>query len=216
MGSSLQLVVLDTQGWLGGSDSDRAEAGAALRGALSHDAHSILLAHHPLRTGGNHGIRTLNDPLALPSRAGAIPQDLPSRVYSRMKREIESAIADSRRPLLAAAGHDHNLQLFHTPDAPGEPVWTLISGSASKLTPVTRADEMVFGGPWPGFGRLFLLRDGSIVLQVGATDPEWKDCLQDATDEISECVRRGSLAFRTIWSETIFDPSTESEPGARP
>ena len=210
-----QAVVIDTQAWLGADATARADAVSALRSAFGAvGVRSILLAHHPLRTGGNHGVRALTDPLALPSRAGAIVQDLPSVAYSRMKAEIEAAIAGSRAPVLAAAGHDHNLQLFRAPAGTAEPEWTLVSGSGSKLTPVSDAPDMVFGGPWPGLARLFLLRDGSAVLQVAATSADAQHCPQLDADAVRTCLREGTSGFRTIWSDRIAGPT--DEPGRSP
>ncbi len=204
LGSDVQAVILDTQAWLAGTDAERAAAGIDLRQALSAPGQtSIILGHHPLRTGGNHGERALDDPFALLSRAGAIPQDLTSTPYRRMKTEIENAFAEAGRPLLFAAGHDHNLQLFGAGDPVREPRWTLISGSASKLTDVADAPGMVFGGPWPGFGRLFVLRDGRIILQVEAAGSGAQLCDQAAVSDITRCLSEQSGGFRTIFSERL-------------
>ncbi len=201
----VRAIILDTQAWLG---ADEAERSAAIEGLVPLFADpsqlSIVLTHHPLRTGGNHGERGLGDPLALLSRAGAIPQDLASPVYSRMKEEIEGAIeAAGRRPLLMASGHDHNLQLFRPEEGAAEAEWLLVAGSGSKLTDVVDAPGMLFGGPWPGFGRLFLLKDGGVVLQTAAAEPKAKVCWEVDDEALHRCMTEGATSFRTIWSERI-------------
>src|SRR5256884_7352996 len=90
----------------------------------------VVVAHHPLASGGVHGghfgwqdhifpLRNIKPWLWIPlpligsvypiARAeGISSQDIPSRAYGRMRAALDSAFAGSP-PLIYAAGHEHTL-----------------------------------------------------------------------------------------------------------
>jgi hypothetical protein len=168
LGSRLRLIALDTQWWLHRHDKPRdpvseceadseeeVEAGlaAALAGAAGR--HAVVVAHHPLISGGPHG--TLRE-----GRLGQDPdQDLGSPAYRRMREALGLALA-GHPPLLVAGGHDHSLQLLRGPGFP----FQAVSGSGSKLARVRALPETVFCQEAHGFMRLDVARDGRARLAV--------------------------------------------------
>jgi hypothetical protein len=197
-GSRLRLVILDTQWWLheGPKPRDPASSCAedsegevtyALRAATSaaDDRNVVVLAHHPLATGGSHGghftwrqhlfpLREFSRRLWIPlpgigsaypisRQRGITSQDLSSSENRRMRTALEDALGE-RRPLIYAAGHEHNLQVMR--GFGGE--WHLVSGSGSygHVGPVAWRDSTVFAIAASGFMRLDVLRDGRARLGV--------------------------------------------------
>ena len=119
----------------------------------------ILLAHHPLASGGPHGGNVApleRGPLVyyLASKSGVSRQDLHSPAYSEMRRGIREAIAKSGAPpLIHAAGHDHTLQVIRM-SGPGEPRYQLVSGALSKSSNVQRIDGTRYATNGFGYMRL--------------------------------------------------------------
>jgi hypothetical protein len=197
-GSRVRLVIMDTQWWLYEgpkprdptsacpADSEQ-EVSDALRAAIlsPDDRHVIVLAHHPLATGGSHGghftwrqhlfpLREFSRRLWIPlpvigsaypisRRRGITSQDLSSLENRRMRVALENALG-ARRPLIYAAGHEHNLQVLR--GIGGE--WHLVSGSGSynHIGPVAWGDSTTFAVAASGFMRLDILRDGRTRLGV--------------------------------------------------
>jgi len=168
------------------------EALAALSQMLSdnrdgEDRHVIVIAHHPLKTYGPHGgYFGLKDqffpgtnlwaPLYIPlpflypivRNSGVTRQDISSSRYRRMVEQFAAAFAQAGDgPLVWAAGHDHNLQVFRTRELSVE--YTLVSGAGSLLTNVGKDDALFAAGRQQGelgYMRLEFFRDGSAVLTV--------------------------------------------------
>jgi hypothetical protein len=202
-GSRLRLVILDTQWWLYNgpkprdptsscpADSEQ-EVRDALRNATASasDRYVIVLAHHPLATGGSHGghftwrqhlfpLREFSRRLWIPlpligsaypisRRRGITSQDLSSLENQRMRVVLEDALAE-HRPLIYAAGHEHNLQVLRGIGAE----WHLVSGAGSygHVGPVAWRDSTTFAVAASGYMRLDVLRDGRArlgVMTVGA------------------------------------------------
>jgi hypothetical protein len=197
-GSHLRVIILDTQWWLHDgpkprdptstcpADSEQ-EVVDALRSAIADagDRNVIVLAHHPLATGGPHGghftwrqhlfpLRDFGRRLWIPlpgigsaypmaRRRGISSQDFSSLENRRMRAMLEDALS-TRRPLIYASGHEHNLQVIRGIGA----VWHLVSGAGSynHLTPVAWRDSTVFAAAASGFMRLDVLRDGRARLGV--------------------------------------------------
>ncbi len=190
--SGVTLAVLDTQWWLQhegprpeGADSpcsakDAGEAVAQLKTAASAGP-LALLTHHPLATGGPHGVRTgdwkahvfpLRD--AHPSLWVPLPglgsawvayrgakgtgQDLASRRYRKLRADLATALRE-RPVLFQASGHDHSLQVLEAPVP--EARWVLISGSgifpAGRV--VSRLPSTRYATSRAGFLRVRLERD---------------------------------------------------------
>lgn len=175
----LRLIALDTQWFLHQherrcEDHDEAEIfrelTSAIDGAGAREV--IILAHHPLRTHGPHGgyfppdrhLFPLRDlwswafvPLPVLGTAyvvsrirGISDQDLRGDGNERMREGIMGAIrAAERAPRFYAAGHEHSLQVLA--GSGGEPAYHLISGSASKVTPVDSAESTRFATSQKGY-----------------------------------------------------------------
>lgn len=144
----LRLVALDTQWWLHGHDRPEhpdsgcaadsedevlAAFAAALKGAGERDV--VVLAHHPLESGGPHGghftlrqhlfpLTDVKGALWLPlpligslypalRGSGISPQDVASGEYQRMRRALRGAAA-KHPPLAWAGGHEHVLQVIES------------------------------------------------------------------------------------------------------
>lgn len=144
LGSAARLVFIDTE-WLLRGSGDRCGTAEAfydrltteLRESAGRGRPIVILAHHPLASGGPHGGHVApfqRGPLLyfLATKSGAIRQDLASTAYRAMRRGITRAIAASgARPLAEVAGHDHTLQVIRM-EGVGEPAYQLVSGAASR------------------------------------------------------------------------------------
>ena len=202
-GARVRLIVLDTQWWLHegpkprdptsscSADSED-EVTAALRDATrdAGDRNVIILAHHPLATGGSHGghftwkqhlfpLREFSRGLWIPlpvigsaypdsRQRGSSSQDMSSAENRRMRLVIEDALM-AHRPLVYAAGHEHNLQIIRGSGG----AWHLVSGAGSynHVGPVAWRDSTTFAVAASGYMRLDVLGDGRTrlgVMTVGA------------------------------------------------
>jgi hypothetical protein len=200
----LRLVALDTQWWLQdgpkpvdptsscGADSPK-EVVEALRQSLATagDRQTIVMAHHPLESGGPHGghfdvrshifpLRDLHRWLWLPlpgigsayplaRQWGKTPQDVSGTANRRMRAALLEAFTD-RAPLVWAAGHDHTLQVLK-----GKPVpYLLVSGAGiyGHTSPVRQLDNTLFATEAAGFMRLDVGADGRIRLGVRTVDAQ--------------------------------------------
>lgn len=194
----MRLVILDTQWWLHDgpkpvhptsecAQDNEEEVHGALREAISggDDRHVVVLAHHPLATGGSHGghftwrqhlfpLREFSRGLWIPfpvigsaypfsRRRGISSQDLSSMENQRMRAAIEDALT-ADQPLIYAAGHEHNLQVLRGIGG----AWHLVSGSGSynHVGPVAWRDSTAFAIAASGYMRLDVLRDGRARLGV--------------------------------------------------
>lgn len=206
IGASHRLLFMGTQAWLRGSDDERRAAAEALADALNETERTVtVLAHHPLQSAGEHGpeppVETGFGFQHLASRAGVIRQDMSSRPYRDLIAGVTDAMA-LRPPLVWAGGHDHTLQLLRGA-IPGMPHWTVVSGSASKVGLLGRTPELVAGGGWPGYVRLFLLDDGSGHLQMVAAPADAQHCAQVVAAELAACMDAGRASYRTVISRLL-------------
>lgn len=162
VGGFLRLVALDSQWWLqdgpkpeGDSSPCEARSEAQVVELLGRvlaeagDRKVIVLAHHPLVSGGTHGghfglrdhlfpLRAVKGWLWLPlpvigsaypllRQGGAFSQDVTSSKYQHMLQALEGALAP--HPAFAwAAGHDHGLQVLDGTNAR----WLLVSGAGIR------------------------------------------------------------------------------------
>ena len=218
LGAHLALVFLDTQWWLheaarpegtssGCAETNRAEIERALAAALrdAGDRHAIVLAHHPLRSGGPHGarfgwkehvfpFRELDRSLWIPvpvlgsirhvaRMLGVSPQDVPSAAYQQMIESIERGFA-AAPPLVYAAGHDHGLQLIR---GDGADRFEIVSGagSAPSLTWAYAIPGTLFAAAESGYARLDVDAGGAVELTIetldaaGALAPAFRACLAE-------------------------------------
>lgn len=156
--------------------------------------HVIVAGHHPLASGGEHGgywsigkhifpLRELKSWLWVPfpilgsiypvSRMlGITNQDLPNGRNEYMRERLGEAFAKNP-PLLYAAGHDHNLQVFRGPYAQ----YTIVSGSGviNHQEAVRYKSNTLYAARKPGFMRFDVDRRGRVRLSVhviNKTGPE--------------------------------------------
>lgn len=210
LGQRVRIVLLDTQWWLieGQDESRILEAYGRLAEVVadSGDREVIVAAHHPMVTGGEHGgtvdfWSTIGVRWLL-NRTGAISQDLSSLAYQSMISGFRDAFSRGGTPLVYASGHDHNLQVIAGAQ-PGDPYYTLVSGSASKLsTQLTGVQGMHFGVAAPGYMRVVFRRDGVVDLFVIAGPRSFTACPEDATPE-HDCLTLWPTAFRPVYSQRL-------------
>ena len=115
--------------------------------------HVIVVAHHPIRTGGPHGGYGRgfwgNQLVSVAGWFGITVQDLDADPYRRMVLRLVPALA-KEPPLVYAAGHDHGLQVIEGRDTAG----TLVvsgAGSARNVTTVTAIAGTLFAHAHAGF-----------------------------------------------------------------
>ena len=198
VGERLRLVALDSQWWLQPHDrpehlrpscsaDSEEEVVAALRSALegTADREVVVLAHHPLVSGGPHGgkfgFRQHLFPLAewkkgpfvplpiigslypMARTSGASAQDQTSGEYRRMRDALASAMR-GRMPLAWASGHEHVLQVIESRE------WgrVLVSGSGiyGHVTYVRDVEGSLYRADRSGFMRLDFPRSGRPRLSV--------------------------------------------------
>jgi hypothetical protein len=182
---TLRLVALDTQWWLhAGPRPEGAESGcaaasdeevsAALDRVLDAPGRDVIVvAHHPLVSGGGHGghfswkdhifplrawkgwmwlpLPVIGSAYPLGREAGAFSQDVTASRYKHMIQVLEPVLK-AKRPLVYAAGHDHGLQVLTADTAR----YLVVSGAGivgHTRTPA-RLDSTVFRSGAAGFVRL--------------------------------------------------------------
>jgi hypothetical protein len=158
----VQLVAIDLDWWLYADErpacegiADEGDFTRALERTLREHAtdHVVVVAHHPLRTGGPHGgwgrgffERQL---IGLAGVFGIAVHDTDAPLYRSMLRRLRPALA-AEPPLVFAAGHDHSLQVIEGRDTAG----TLVvsgAGSAENVNTVTAIAGTLFAHAHPGF-----------------------------------------------------------------
>ena len=207
VGQRLRLIALDTQWWLhaGPKPVDptsqcRADKESEVTDSLRADLEAadtsrrvVVLAHHPLASGGEHGgyfgtrdyffpLRHVSSWLWIPlpglgaiypeARASGISsQDIPGGSNRRMREALEGAMLRPR-PLVWASGHDHNLQVLAGRTAKH----LLVSGSGifGHGSRVVQLSTTRFASAAAGYMRLDLLKDGRVRLGVTEVDREGK------------------------------------------
>ena len=100
-------------------------------------------------------------------KLGITSQDLSNGRNEYMRRRFAEAFAD-HPPLLYAAGHDHNLQVFKGPDAK----YSIVSGSGimDHQEGVGWKKETIYAEAAPGFMRFDVDRRGRVRLSVTKTE----------------------------------------------
>lgn len=184
MGPLLRLIAIDTHWWLHASTRpgpDRCTPGTAegvidsLRVALgtAGDRRTVVVAHHPLASGGSHGgyfdWPTYIFPLHPWARQAGLfaRQDVTGREYREMAAALARAFVPNR-PLVYAAGHEHNLQVFRRDPAQ----YMLVSGAGiyGHTSPTRSITGTRYTRQASGWQRLTFLHDGRVRLAVIVVD----------------------------------------------
>lgn len=205
VGARLRLLIYDTAWWLLASDDSRKlrvfqQTEDALRSAA--DRTVIFASHHPYNSASSHGgnvtfWKNMGVRFLL-ARSGAVLQDLNSIPY----REFTNSLLEAFRvgpPFIWVGGHDHSLQVIRN-DELREPRWSLVSGSASKVSRVGHYEGMQYRHAAPGYMKLYLGRDGSVDLfVVAAPSRDYLSCTGTGT-ALQACMSRATSAFETTFA----------------
>lgn len=187
---TLRLIVLDTQWWLqpGGGRPEGPSSQCAVKNeqqvvdsvravlASAGGRRTVVVGHHPLVSGGEHG-GYFDWPTYLQIhpyvRNGGVfaRQDVTGREYTRMRIWLAGAFQQNP-PLIYAAGHEHNLQVFRR--APAR--YQVVSGAGiyGHTTTVRAITGTRYARRASGFQRVSFLKDGRVRLAVLVVDAEGK------------------------------------------
>ena len=117
--------------------------------ARRHD-NVVVAAHHPIRSGGPHGGYTRGFwrdlGMALFYRLYAV-QDLIEPGYQEAVTLLSEVLSENP-PLAMVGGHDHSLQIL---DGGDEARLVVVSGSATRVSPVTPIEGTLFAHAERGF-----------------------------------------------------------------
>lgn len=209
VGSHARLLLYDTAWWLLAQDSVAKRRMFRETREVTRETEGrflIVAAHHPFQSAGAHagfvpfwkafGLRFLL------ARSGSIMQDLNSRVYRELRREMLTAF-ESRPPLIFAGGHDHSLQVISNDSFP-LPRYSVVSGSGSKLSSLGHTEGMRFRASAPGYMRVVVHRSGRVDLFVIAS-PEDEDYLicSGTGLALEECMQSRTADFATQFGMRI-------------
>ncbi|HET7585087.1 MAG TPA: metallophosphoesterase [Gemmatimonadaceae bacterium] len=184
-----RLIILDTQWWLQRGPKPIApqstcptatddEVTDSIRSALStaEDRPVIVVAHHPLVSGGQHGgyfdwPTNLYRPYLTQAGFVFADQDVSSTRYRHMRLVLARAFQEDP-PFLFAAGHEHNLQLLRG----RQERFNVVSGGGiyGHTTPVRDIGGTLFAQRASGFVRLTLRQDHLVHIVVYTVDSNGK------------------------------------------
>jgi len=180
LGQRALLVTLDTE-WMLMEDKPTGPCADRTNEEVLQDLEDILgsrgsrdvviAAHHPLRTKGVHGGKC--GVLCLLQLWKSIVGDEQDMRNAR-NREMRNGIADairSARPIVYAAGHDHNMQVFEGVEG-SEAAFFLVSGRGvpGKGSLVGSDETTLYAADVPGFMILDFLSQNRVVLRVIETE----------------------------------------------
>lgn len=182
----VRVIAIDTHWWLHPAQKpgpDRCAAGTeqgvidSLRVVLATagDRRTVVVAHHPVVSGGQHGgyfdWPTYLFPFHPWARIAGLfaRQDVTGREYRHMATSLQRAfVVDT--PTVYAAGHEHNLQVFRRDPAR----YLLISGTGiyGHTTPSRRITGTRYVREASGYMRITFLADGRARLAVMVVDAQ--------------------------------------------
>ncbi|HEX2202905.1 MAG TPA: metallophosphoesterase, partial [Longimicrobium sp.] len=211
----LRVIFIDTQWWLHGDPKPVGALAAHCRArseqevidslrvdlATAGERRTVVVAHHPLVSGGQHGgyfdWPTYLFPFHPWARIGGAfaRQDVSGREYRNLRAAMERAFA-ADPPLVFAAGHEHNLQILRR--SPAE--YQIVSGAGiyGHLTAVRAITGTRYTRAASGYVVLSILVDGRVRVSVQVVDAQGR-----ATEDHSS------------WLETDRFPSVEAADSAR-
>ncbi len=167
IGDRARLVFIDSMWWLLDPEAEERSAPSAAIGSLVESAGSrqtVLMTHHPLVSGGPHGgNRSWFAGLARAMKL--LVQDTNSGPYESYVSDMRGALSARAQSVVIASGHDHNLQVI-TEASGARPLHHIVSGSASKVTPVKDVSGTVWKAEKHGYMRLVFLKDGRMRVDV--------------------------------------------------
>ena len=186
VGEVLRLLAIDSHWWLHASQkpgADRCTPGTeqgvidSVRVALATagQRRTVIVAHHPIVSGGQHGgyfdWPTYLFPLHPWARQAGLfaRQDVTGAEYRHFRQSLERAfIVDT--PTVYAAGHEHNLQVFRRDPAK----YLVVSGSGiyGHTTPTRRITGIRYIREASGYQRITFLQDGRARLSVMVVDAQ--------------------------------------------
>jgi hypothetical protein len=189
-GDVVRLIVLDTQWWLqtgyprphgatatGCRARTEQEVVDSLRADLASagQRRTVVLSHHPLVSGGQHGgyfdWPTYLFPFHPWARQAGVfaRQDVSGREYRALIAAMVRAFSGNA-PLVHAAGHEHNLQLLRGAGAH----YQVISGAGiyNHTTPTRAIPGTLYARRASGWTTLAFLRDGRVRLAYRTVDAE--------------------------------------------
>jgi hypothetical protein len=190
-GKRLRVLVLDTQWWLhpyvrpkskicGEEDDTGAINRIQSALATAGGRRTLVVAHHPVETAGEHDgyfdwkqhlfplsaaskwllipLPGLGSLYPLARMHGVDAQDMSSPIYCRLLAVLDSAFRPVP-PLLYAAGHDHGLEVFQGTQAR----YHVVSGGGiyGHTNPLSRHPSSLLSLTASGFMRLDIMRDDS-------------------------------------------------------
>ncbi|HVG43408.1 MAG TPA: metallophosphoesterase, partial [Longimicrobium sp.] len=192
-GETVRLIILDTQWWLqvghprphGASSRCRARTEQEVIDSLRADLASagqrrtVVLSHHPLVSGGQHGgyfdWPTYLFPFHPWARQSGVfaRQDVTGREYRTLIAAMVRAFA-GRAPLIHAAGHEHNLQLLRLGGTGGH--YQVVSGAGiyNHTTPTRAIPGTLYARRASGWTTVAFFRDGRVRIAYRTVDAEGK------------------------------------------
>jgi hypothetical protein len=204
----VRLVLLDTAWWIFDAEPHRKEEMVERLGeaiATAGEREVVIAAHHPFATAGPHGGEsTVWKDLGvrfLLARSGAMLQSLDSRVYRDLNAALKELFERGDRPLAFIGGHEHSLQVIRH-DSATAPRYSLVSGSASKLTPVGWVPGMLYSRSAPGYMQVVVRESGAVDLYLMAAPERYLVCREDESAEMAweRCMEEGVESYETIFS----------------
>lgn len=186
VGTVLRVIAIDSHWWLHagpkpGADACPAGTQRAVQDSLAlaigtaWGRRTVVVAHHPVVSGGQHGGYFDWPAYLFPFHpwarlAGAFAQqDVTGREYRNMTAHLRAAFSITP-PDVYAAGHEHNLQVFRR-----EPARYLVVSGAGIYGHTTRTRAITgvrYIRQASGYQRLQLLADGRARLSVMVVDAE--------------------------------------------
>jgi hypothetical protein len=191
-GTRVRLLLLDTQWWLqtgtkpqGTPQQSGCPAATAadivdslrLDIATANGRSVIVLAHHPIYSGGAHaehwniGDYIGSGPVILIRRMVNSSQDFRNSTNTAMRQALSSAF-DPLPPLLYVSGHDHGLQVLTGRPSAHEPLRYIVSGAGAyeHLDPTRRVERTRWEARQSGYVRVDFFRGGTARLAVHTVD----------------------------------------------